>query len=544
MLPPEVVGQHVLAFLNLKSLVKLDTTIMDPKQRVEFLALLNYCPPVAIHQDIQASKEELLWFKQRKCRIKEMKLSLLQSDYYDVDTSMADRVALHIKRTIVSSDLDFFSQSDVSSTISSIDMWGEQDIDLIYSLFSLVPNVKELTVKPFASYIKPTPNVKHMLQTLNLSVMKLTDDIAQFIYQLGKHLKRLDLMCADKWEVNPNDFLEELGLVCPNLEVLKITRMVVPDKDVLWHSGIIALIKSCYLLHTLRIPHFDVSALAINAIAENCPTLKRLSLRLTDIRNLITLSNHRIPQEELSIPWIPIPSAEVAAQCAHALSRIQRLWLTPELCVDVPSLYIGYLISLRELSLSEHLTAENSLKVLRAVAEHCRQVETVDICARTDGIVEQLVALVSSNRRLNSITFHEATALTDEVLIDLARYCPNLANIHIRDSLLITDTGLIAVFTNSLNIFSVYLANCPQLSDASILALSECKQLKSFMIQQSNHVTETALIHIIQSCCHLSYMVLTHNYMSEATRARLLSQRSKKPTKYAKLDLILSDPFI
>ena len=92
MLPFEVVGQHVLASVDLKSLVKLDSAIMEHKQRAEFLELLNYCPPVAIHQDIQASNAELLWFKRRKCRIQEIKLSLSQSDYYDVDTSIADRV--------------------------------------------------------------------------------------------------------------------------------------------------------------------------------------------------------------------------------------------------------------------------------------------------------------------------------------------------------------------------------------------------------------------------------------------------------------------
>lgn len=87
------------------------------------------------------------------------------------------------------------------------------------------------------------------------------------------------------------------------------------------------------------------------------------------------------------------------------------------MCIDVSSLYIGYLTSLRELSLSEHITAENSVKVLRAVAEHCRQVEEVGICARTDGIVEQLITLATSNRRLTSLILCEATYTPCTVLL-------------------------------------------------------------------------------------------------------------------------------
>ena len=146
MFAPEVVGQHVLAFLNLKSLVQLDTAIMDNKQRPEFLQILQYCPPVAIHQGIQASNEELLWFKQRKCRIKEMKLSLSQPNCYKVDTNIADRVALKIQRTILSSDIETLSQSDVVSIIHSINISGEQDKDIVNSFFILVRNLKSLSV--------------------------------------------------------------------------------------------------------------------------------------------------------------------------------------------------------------------------------------------------------------------------------------------------------------------------------------------------------------------------------------------------------------
>ena len=543
MFAPDVVGQHVLAFLNLKSLVKLDTTIMDPKQRVEFMELLRYCPPIPIHQNVQASNEELLWFKRRKCRIKEMKLSLSQSDYYDVDTSMADRVVLEVKRTIVPTDIDKLSQTSASSTITSIIMHEKQDKDLIYSLLLLMPNVKELSVYYFGDQeggislfesIQAAGNTFHAVKVFG----NLNQAIFNFINLQGKNLKRLELLCTEQSEIDPNDIFLDIGRACPELEFLKVSN-ISGNTTVICDQGIIALSRSCRSLQILLIGSISVTDHVVLAIHENCLNLKFLGLDRTSFITyaaLITLSKHCLPLVGLDIPWIPIPSAEVAAQCAHALSRIQRLQPTPATCTDIPSLYIGYLTSLRELYLSKDLTNENTIEVLRAVAIHCRLVETVDICARTDGIVEQLVALVSSNRRLTWLSLRQSTALTDAALIELARHCSRLTFFQMQHSPLVTDAGFLAFTMNIPNIVVIHLWDCPQLSNASVLALSEhCCQLECFTLQHCHQLTEAGLVPLVQSCRHLSTLLISRTNMSEATKSLLLSQRSEQPTIYASL---------
>ena len=468
MLPFEVVGQHVLASVDLKSLVKLDSAIMEHKQRAEFLELLNYCPPVAIHQDIQASNAELLWFKRRKCRIQEIKLSLSQSDYYDVDTSIADRVVLEVQRTIVSSDIDKLRQSLPNSTISYIKICEQQQNELIYSLFSIVPNVKELSIKSTGTasdgmsltWLESLIDAGIIVYTFQLFVYEFTPVVANFIYHQGTHLKRLELTCVESWEGDPNEFLEELGRSCPELEELNVQQWVSGD-DAMCDTGIIALIRSCRSLKTLQIPNFALTDIALIFISGHCVNLRQLKVSAKSLTYaaLISLSKHHLPLVGLDIPWIPIPSAEVAAQCAHALSRIQRLQPTPATCTDIPSLYIGYLTSLRELYLSKDLTNENTIEVLRAVAIHCRLVETVDICARTDGIVEQLVALVSSNRRLTWLSLRQSTALTDAALIELARHCSRLTFFQMQHSPLVTDAGFLAFTMNIPNIVVMGLSS-------------------------------------------------------------------------------------
>ena len=248
------------------------------------------------------------------------------------------------------------------------------------------------------------------------------------------------------------------------------------------------------------------------------------------------LSKQCLPHEKLDIPWIPIPSAEVAAQCAHALSRIHRVKLTPALASNVSSLYICYLRSLQYLDLQEGLSERDTLEVLTAVTAHCRQVHTVSVCGSTQAILQQLIALASTNPSLARIHMHQATALTDTVLVELIEQCPRLTAIHIHHSYLLTDTGIIALSMRLPGITSVRLSDCIRLTNACLLALSEhCKHLDFFTIKQCDQLTEAALIPLIQSCRHLQYLRVSPSNMSEETKSLLLSQRSAQPSRYADL---------
>ena len=252
------------------------------------------------------------------------------------------------------------------------------------------------------------------------------------------------------------------------------------------------------------------------------------------------LSKQCLPHEKLDIPWIPIPSAEVAAQCAHALSHIPRLQPTPSLASNVSSLYICYLRSLQNLDLQEGLSERGTLEVLIAVTAHCRQVHTVSVCGSTQAILQQLIALASTNPSLARIHMHQATALTDTAIAELGEHCARLTAIHINHSHFLTDTGMIALSMQLPSITTIFLVDCTQLTNACLLALSEhCRQLKYFSLMQCDQLTEAALIPLVQSCRHLQYLCVSPSNMSEETKSLLLSQRSAQPSRYADLVVLL-----
>ena len=162
-------------------------------------------------------------------------------------------------------------------------------------------------------------------------------------------------------------------------------------------SGIIALVQSYPNIQTLTLYEVNVSDDVITAIATHCIRLKSLFIFYAYIltyKSLIVLSKYSTKLEKLSIPWIPIPSPEIAAQCAHALSCIQTITAT----IDI---------------------------------QYCLPYMTL-------------------------LTTIYLTNCTDITLIEIAQYCHTITLISIKNSALLTNTGLIALSENCRNLDNFY----------------------------------------------------------------------------------------
>ena len=164
------------------------------------------------------------------------------------------------------------------------------------------------------------------------------------------------------------------------------------------NSGIIALVQSYPNIQTLTLYNVIVSDDVITAIATHCTKLKSLSISFDystlTYKSLITLIKYSTKLEKLRIPWIPIPSAEIAAQCAHALSCIQTITATTDITYCLPYMTL--------------------------------------------------------------LTTIYLTNCTDITLIEIAQYCHTITLISIKNSALLTNTGLIALSENCRNLDNFY----------------------------------------------------------------------------------------
>ena len=121
--------------------------------------------------------------------------------------------------------------------------------------------------------------------------------------------------------------LQSIANNCPHLRCLEIDEFLI-DSSVGADADLTAFAEKCPQLEELCLYCPRITDHSVIALAQHCSRLKKLMLYWGPITAsaLIALSERGLPLEELHfIPRIPIPSAEIAAQCAHALSWIRQL---------------------------------------------------------------------------------------------------------------------------------------------------------------------------------------------------------------------------
>ena len=168
------------------------------------------------------------------------------------------------------------------------------------------------------------------------------------------------------------------------------------------------------------------------ALAQHCSRLKKLKLnqyKLTSA-SLIALSERGLPLEELEIPSIPIPSAEIAAQCAHALSQTRDLGIyNDDGTIEQHYYTIQYMDRLRKLWLC---SSEDHLFMPKLLPQNdrCVSIELLHIHHSSSITSKQLNNLISKCFYLQKVIILRSE-VTEEGVLALAVHCRQLREIHL-----------------------------------------------------------------------------------------------------------------
>ena len=206
------------------------------------------------------------------------------------------------------------------------------------------------------------------------------------------------------------------------------------------------------------------------------------------VTSLIALSKRGLPFEELDIPMIPIPSAEIAAQCAHALSRIQEL-RTDSNAEEIEELLymIQYVTGLRELHLEsseDHLLVPHLLLLLQG--QCCAGLESLYIGPKSSITSQQLSGLVSRCPRLNTLYSIHVNCISEAVLVELARSCPHLQKVTLCFSA-VTEKGVLAL--------AVY---CRQLREINLLDHMLTEETVRQLAQHCRYLVKVNMIEYVR----------------------------------------------
>ena len=247
-------------------------------------------------------------------------------------------------------------------------------------------------------------------------------------------------------------------------------------------ADLTAFAEKCPQLEELSLNCPQLTDQSVIALAQHCSKLNKLELnwcKLTSF-SLIALSERGLPLEELDIPSIPIPSAEIAAQCAHALSRIRLLNTSSYERPGSGFEYaIQYITGLRELNLDsseDHLLVPHLLLLLKG--QCCAVLESLDIGFYCSITPQQLSELVTVPVQLCTLTIHKSTCISRGVLVELARSCPHLQKVTLYSGY-VTEEGVLAL-----------AAHCRQLQEIHIPKTTLTEETVRQLAQQCRRLTK------------------------------------------------------
>ncbi|KAM4036861.1 protein AMN1 homolog [Anomaloglossus baeobatrachus] len=173
---------------------------------------------------------------------------------------------------------------------------------------------------------------------------------------------------------------------------------------------------------------------------------------------------------------------------------------------------IGWVLhpSVKKLDLRDCDVSDNGLQLI----SRCRQLKTINLNAskgeeRTSVTSKGIAAVARSCPYLHEVTLKECRNLTDDGVLALSRNCPLLQIVNLSGCIMVSDVSLQALGQNCPLLHSVDLSTT-KVTDGGVIALvtGKCsKNLKEIYIARCTHVTDEAVEAILTCCPSINILV-------------------------------------
>ena len=442
-LPCEVLGHNMLGYLELIDIIQLERATSSHKWQPLLRAILHYCPPVVLSEKFILKYKVLYWFNKRQCRVKVVKMDV--NWLYDVDFehSILHNIELCMYHSVSLNDILPLRNRMMYQNVTSLKIKGDQDPTAMEVLFSLLSNssrvhcldIESSNLSQWMNHIK---KIGPCLREISLCKGTTDFSLIKTITEYCPYLEKLSWSYVTG--VSDSNILQTIASNCPHLRSLEITGDFISD------ANLTAFAEECPQLEELSLSCKQLTDQSVIALTQHCCRLKKLKLyqcKLTVI-SLIALSKRGLPLEEFYIPSIPISSAEIAAQCAHALSRIHSLSFSNRIIFYFQA--IQYMTGLRALNLwgsEDHLLVPHLLLLLQG--QCCAGLESLYIYSGSSITSQQLSELVARCSNLHTLYIVNSACTSDAVLLELARSCPHLQKVTLYSIGEVTEEGVLAL---------------------------------------------------------------------------------------------------
>ena len=452
-LPSQILGHNVLGYLELIDIIQWENAGASHESQQLLREILRYCPPIVLFnasQKYYCNKNYIHWFIKRRCHIEIVEVDVESIQEAFVAHSIVDNIKLNLNNDTCLEHVMPLQEPSINRIVTHLNINMNQDPAVMQELFSQLSHsnsVRSLVIESsnLSQWMKHIQKIGPFLLHLTIGNRSTKLSMITTITEYCPYLEKLN--CIFESDVSDSNILQSIANNCPHIRNLDIKLMY--DSSVLADADLTAFAEKCPQLEELSLTCQQLTDQSVIVLAQHCSRLKKLKTSMCKLTavSLIALSERGLPLEELDIPEIPIHSAEIAAKCAHALSRIRDLSSFKLSSYKRHVQYaLQYMTRLRTLNLwkSEDLLVLHLLLVQQQ-RQYCAGLERLFIGPESGITPQQTYEIVKGCRNLHTIYINKDTCTSDAVIVKLANNCPHLQNVTLYCSSEVTEEGVLTL---------------------------------------------------------------------------------------------------
>ena len=377
-LPPILVGQSIFSYLNLNSVVRLETALVSRERRQTMCCFLPFISTVDVEVHIPKEMNKLKWLQAHNFPISKAILNLKNINAA-FDTCWINEIKLVDNMSVITSSTLSYLPDSCYEKIVLICFTQEQNVSLMEELFSRLYNLREVKVD-----CRPDGWILNALRRLNIET---------------NHNIMLVNISINYYGNDHNYSVAEIVEYCPRLQSLSVPLNITED-------SLIALSTYCPLLKELDIFWFPRIATE-ESTALCAPALSCV---------------HRI--------WTPnmndnLDTSDYARTIPY-LTELLFVGLYGNNDHVLMPLISQYCLKLENVDISEGSTI--TPEQLLQLAQNCQHLITITISNYRLISDNMMIGMAERRSNLKNITLwgYDEFVLTDVGLLALSKHCPQL----------------------------------------------------------------------------------------------------------------------
>lgn len=423
-LPQTLVGQSIFSFLELKSIVRLETALVRSEPTQTLLSFLSFYSKEDIIVNIPDDIIKLKWLQAHDFPITSaiVHLDKIKSTF---DTKMIKEIDLVDNERTISMIATNLLPYNCYEKVVSFGFYHEQDTKLMEKLFSFLHNLREV-------------RITFILADWILNILR------GLYNRLGNNVM-IEKVIINRFDRNECS-VAELAKYCPRLTSLSTGFPIGED-------SLLVLSRHCPLLKELKVR--GIPSISTEETAALCaPALSCIrSIATSCIKLLNTIDTVRYA---MTVPY---------------LTGVQALALNDTIDYELLPLISQYCLKLESISISGSSTA--TPEQLLHLAQNCRHLRIVDLTKHdlcNDEIVTGLAQHCPNLQSLLLQSFFSYRNITDVSLLALSEHCPQLRELDFHQYILLTEAAALQLIHSCKHIHVLMLPiNC--ISEETVLSL-------------------------------------------------------------------------